>query len=327
MSYADQQYHTLLQELVDLADSTPATNNRTDTDAFTLFGRQMRFDLSQGFPLLTTKKVHFNSVLTELLWFLKGDTNIKYLLERNNHIWTDWRYKAFKEHCEATGQVPPEFMKEFEKNLMDGYIDPEWGDIGKGYGHQWRNFGEVRVKGHSFEKRIEDTPWSYESDIAQKGFDQISWVINEIKTNPKSRRLIVSGWNPHEVDKVDLPPCHTLFQFHVQDGKLSCQLYQRSADVFLGVPFNIASYALLTQMVAQVCGLGLGEFIWTGGNVHLYENHLTQAKDQLVRNPAWYDCPKLTIDTEGKTIFEITEDDVHLFDYAHFPAIKAPVAV
>lgn len=316
MSYADQQYHTLLQELVDLADSTPATNNRTDTDAFTLFGRQMRFDLSQGFPLLTTKKVHFNSVLTELLWFLKGDTNIKYLLERNNHIWTEWRFKAFKENCEATGQVPPEYLKEFEKNLLDGYIDAEWGDIGKGYGHQWRNFGELpELRPYSKDVKYQD------------GFDQISWVINEIKTNPKSRRLIVSGWNPHEVDKVDLPPCHTLFQFHVQDGKLSCQLYQRSADVFLGVPFNIASYALLTQMVAQVCGLGLGEFIWTGGNTHLYENHLTQAKDQLVRNPEWYDCPKLTIDTEGKTIFEITEDDVHLLDYAHFPAIKAPVAV
>lgn len=379
MSYADQQYHTLLQELVDLADSTPATNNRTDTDAFTLFGRQMRFDLSQGFPLLTTKKVHFNSVLTELLWFLKGDTNIKYLLEHNNHIWTDWRFKEFKEHCEATGQVPPEYLKEFEKNLLDGYIDEKWGDIGKGYGHQWRNFGQVTNDQVNFYSSAHPT-----NQEMIKGFDQISWVINEIKTNPKSRRLIVSGWNPHEVDKVDLPPCHTLFQFHVEpmslnerkrwvdknypgqgpqaitnyvkaippdtvltfsNGefdahfskvcdfvkaptfKLSCQLYQRSADVFLGVPFNIASYALLTQMIAQVCGLGLGEFIWTGGNVHLYENHLTQAKDQLVRNPTWHDCPKLTIDTEGKTIFEITEEDVHLEDYAHFPPIKAPVAV
>lgn len=369
MSYADQQYHTLLQELVDLADSTPATNNRTDTDAFTLFGRQMRFDLAQGFPLLTTKKVHFNSVLTELLWFLKGDTNIKYLLERNNHIWTDWRYKAYlQDHAKRTTPNSPKplSMAEFEKLLVnDPTIAEAYGDIGKGYGHQWRNFGEVKG-------------FSYYNDYRQlrqydgvKGFDQISWIINEIKTNPKSRRLIVSGWNPHEVDKVDLPPCHTLFQFHVEPmtlderiaytgspsagvvrmkatagsggiphdtykaldyfkvptHKLSCQLYQRSADVFLGVPFNIASYALLTQMVAQVCGLGLGEFIWIGGNTHLYENHLTQAKDQLVRNPTWYDCPKLTIDTEGKTIFEITEDDVHLFDYAHFPAIKAPVAV
>ena len=325
MSYADQQYHTLLQELVDLADSTSATNNRTDTDAFTLFGRQMRFDLSQGFPLLTTKKVHFNSVLTELLWFLKGDTNIKYLLERNNHIWTDWRYKAYlQDHAKRTTPNSPKplSMAEFENLLVtDPTIAEAYGDIGKGYGHQWRNFGEVKG-------------FSYYNDYRQlrqydgvKGFDQISWIINEIKTNPKSRRLIVSGWNPHEVDKVDLPPCHTLFQFHVQDGKLSCQLYQRSADVFLGVPFNIASYALLTKMVAQVCGLRLGEFIWIGGNTHLYENHLTQAKDQLVRNPAWHDCPKLTIDTEGKTIFEITEEDVHLEDYKHFPPIKAPVAV
>lgn len=316
MSYADQQYHTLLQELVDLADSTSATNNRTDTDAFTLFGRQMRFDLSQGFPLLTTKKVHFNSVLTELLWFLKGDTNIKYLLERNNHIWTDWRYKAYlQDHAKrtTTNSPKPLSMAEFENLLItDPTIAEAYGDIGKGYGHQWRTFGEIKHKSGFYLK---------------EGFDQISWIINEIKTNPKSRRLIVSGWNPHEVDKVDLPPCHTLFQFHVQDGKLSCQLYQRSADVFLGVPFNIASYALLTQMVAQVCGLGLGEFIWTGGNVHLYENHLTQASLQLSRDSVIYPAPKLRIDTEGKTIFEITEDNVHLSDYAHFPAIKAPVAV
>lgn len=373
MSYADQQYHTLLQELVDLADSTPATNNRTDTDAFTLFGRQMRFELSQGFPLLTTKKVHFNSVLTELLWFLKGDTNIKYLLEHNNHIWTDWRYKAYlQDHAKrSTPNSPkPLSMAEFEKLLItDPTIAEAYGDIGKGYGHQWRTFGEIKHKSGFYLK---------------EGFDQISWIINEIKTNPKSRRLIVSGWNPHEVDKVDLPPCHTLFQFHVEPmtlterkrwvdknypgqgpqaisdyvkstssdtvltfsniefdahfskvcdfakaptSKLSCQLYQRSADVFLGVPFNIASYALLTQMVAQVCGLGLGEFIWTGGNVHLYEDHLTQASLQLSRDSVIYPAPKLRIDTEGKTIFEITEDDVHLYDYAHFPPIKAPVAV
>lgn len=365
MSYADQQYHTLLQELVDLADSTPATNNRTDTDAFTLFGRQMRFDLAQGFPLLTTKKVHFSSVLTELLWFLKGDTNIKYLLEHNNHIWTDWRYKEYlHDHAKRTTPNSPDplSMAEFENLILnDPTIAEAYGDIGKGYGHQWRNFG---MSIHEVSRNDAGV-----SAVLQKGFDQISWVINEIKTNPKSRRLIVSGWNPHEVDKVDLPPCHTLFQFHlsplleqerlellrqkaikekwqsdetdrtkeewlglcddygIPSNKLSCQLYQRSADVFLGVPFNIASYALLTQMIAQVCGLGLGEFIWTGGNVHLYENHLTQAKDQLVRNPTWHDCPKLTIDTEGKTIFEITEEDVHLEDYNHFPPIKAPVAV
>ena len=375
MSYADKQYHALLQELVDLASTNTAVENRTDTDAFTLFGRQMRFNLAEGFPLLTTKKVHFKSVLSELLWFLKGDTNIKYLLERDNHIWTDWRYKEYLNYCKTNGFN--ECTKETFENMIvtDTSFAEMWGDIGKGYGHQWRNFGNVQEFSEVIASLNSGDGWY---DV-QEGFDQISWVVNEIKTNPKSRRLIVSGWNPHEVDKVDLPPCHTLFQFHVEPmslnerkrwvdknyagsgpqmlsdykkefpdyvcndmlefftevmdhndvptSKLSCQLYQRSADVFLGVPFNIASYALLTQMIAQVCGLGLGEFIWTGGNVHLYENHLEQAKDQLVRNPDWYGCPKLTIDTEGKTIFEITEDDVHLTDYEHFPAIKAPVAV
>ena len=375
MSYADIQYHALLNELVQQAQETNANENRTDVKTYSMFGKQMRFDLSKGFPLLTTKKVHFKSVLTELLWFLKGDTNIKYLLEHNNHIWTDWRYKYFQESFpnfaawfkQTYNQEAVMLTKaEFENKIVtDTMFAKQWGDIGKGYGHQWRNFGELP----------ELRPYSKDVKY-QEGFDQISWVINEIQTNPTSRRLIVSGWNPHEVDQVDLPPCHTLFQFHVSpmsfndrkrwvdsnykgdiladykkevtnysfDGmlehytnvmnhfkvptsKLSCQLYQRSADMFLGVPFNIASYALLTQMIAQVCGLGLGEFIWTGGNVHLYENHLEQAKDQLVRNPEWYDCPKLTIDTEGKTIFDITEDDAHLTDYIHFPPIKAPVAV
>lgn len=371
MSYADEQYHTLLQELVDLAENTSAVENRTDINTFSLFGRQMRFNLAEGFPLLTTKKVHFKSVVSELLWFLRGDTNIKYLLERDNHIWTDWRYKAYlQDHGKRSTPNSPEplSMAEFENLLLnDPTIAEAYGDIGKGYGHQWRNFGNVQEFCEVTASLNSGDGWY---DV-QEGFDQISWVINEIQTNPKSRRLIVSGWNPHEVDKVDLPPCHTLFQFHVElmtlderiaytgspsagvmrmkatagsggiphdtdkaldyfkvpTHKLSCQLYQRSADVFLGVPFNIASYALLTQMIAQVCGLGLGEFIWTGGNVHLYENHLTQAKDQLIRNPAWHDCPKLTIDTEGKTIFEITEEDVHLEDYNHFPPIKAPVAV
>lgn len=376
MSYADEQYHTLLQELVDLAENTSAVENRTDTDAFSLFGRQMRFNLAEGFPLLTTKKVHFKSVVSELLWFLRGDTNIKYLLERDNHIWTDWRYKAYlQDHAKrSTSNSPkPLSMAEFENLLLnDPTIAEEYGDIGRGYGHQWRNFGEV-----SKERRIGAGLYREEvTDVIQEGFDQISWVINEIKTNPKSRRLIVSGWNPHEVDKVDLPPCHTLFQFHVSpmtfndrkrwvdsnykgdiladykkevpnysfDGmlehytnvmdhfkvptsKLSCQLYQRSADVFLGVPFNIASYALLTQMIAQVCGLGLGEFVWTGGDVHLYENHLEQAKLQLSRDSSLYPAPNLQVDTLGKTIFEVTEDDVHLTNYEHYPPIKAPVAV
>lgn len=374
MSYADEQYHTLLQELVDLAENTSAVENRTVINTFSLFGRHMRFNLAEGFPLLTTKKVHFKSVVSELLWFLRGDTNIKYLLERDNHIWTDWRYKAYlQDHAKhSTSNSPkPLSMAEFENLLLnDPTIAEEYGDIGKGYGHQWRNFGEVKgFPYYNDNRQLRD----YEG---VKGFDQISWVINEIQTNPKSRRLIVSGWNPHEVDKVDLPPCHTLFQFHVSpmtfndrkrwvdsnykgdiladykkevpncsfDGmlehytnvmdhfnvptsKLSCQLYQRSADVFLGVPFNIASYALLTQMIAQVCGLGLGEFVWTGGDVHLYENHLEQAKLQLSRDSSLYPAPNMQVDTQGKTIFEITEEDVHLSNYEHYPAIKAPVAV
>ena len=280
---------TYLDLLQHILDNGGDKSDRTGTGTRSVFGHQMRFDLSKGFPLLTTKKVHFRSIVIELLWFLKGDTNVQYLKDNKVTIWDEW----------ATAEQTARFGR------------PE-GELGPVYGHQWRNFGATQNEDGSYQ---------------QNGFDQIKWLVNEIKTNPNSRRLIVSGWNPNEAGKVALPPCHTLFQFFVHDNKLSCQLYQRSADVFLGVPFNIASYALLTQMIAQVCGLGLGEFIWTGGNVHLYENHLTQAKDQLVRNPTWHDCPKLTIDTEGKTIFEITEDDVHLYDYAHFPAIKAPVAV
>lgn len=375
MSYADKQYHALLQELVDLASTNTAVENRTDTDAFTLFGRQMRFNLAEGFPLLTTKYVHFKSVVSELLWFLRGDTNIQYLLERNNRIWTDWRLKAFNEMRKSLGK-PEVDAKQFEQMILeDEEFTDLWGDIGKGYGHQWRNFGQVVNDKVNFYSSAHPT-----NQEMIKGFDQISWVINEIKTNPKSRRLIVSGWNPHEVDKVDLPPCHTLFQFHVEPmnltqrkrwvdshyegggmqaiadyhkslplkdkqllrqvdfnevcdfakapkAKLSCQLYQRSADVFLGVPFNIASYALLTHMVAQVCDLAVGEFIWTGGNTHLYENHLEQAKQQLANDPTVYPAPKISIDSVGKTIFEITEEDIDLGMYIHFPPIKAPVAV
>lgn len=363
MSYADVQYHKLLEELVHKMEGTGLTENRTEISATNIFGYQMRFDLAKGFPILTTKSVHFKSVLVELLWFLKGDTNIKYLLENNVHIWTDWRFKEFKEHCESTGQVPPEYLKEFEKNLLDGYIDDKWGDIGKGYGHQWRKFGE------QYSEYDDDY-----GEVVKDGFDQISWVINEIKTNPNSRRLIVSGWNPHEVDKVDLPPCHTLFQFFVEprsnkemiedweskmgrtfksqynkdvwksakgfqeyllalmkaDGirtsKLSCQLYQRSADVFLGVPFNIASYALLTHMVAQTCGLEVGEFIWTGGVTHLYGNHYLQAKEQLTRDVNAYEAPKLLLNPE-KEVLTFNINDVELQGYESFPSIKAEVAV
>lgn len=363
MSYADIQYHALLSELVQQAQKTNANENRTDVKTYSLFGKQMRFDLSLGFPLLTTKKVHMKSVITELLWFLKGDTNIKYLLERNNHIWTDWRYKEYQDwHNMTYGTLNMSLsQKEFEDFIIEdeGFAET-WGDIGKGYGHQWRNFGEVKAENHF---------------RFQEGFDQISWVINEIQTNPSSRRLIVSGWNPHEVDQVDLPPCHTLFQFFVEEyaleelylawerklkrpfnsryeqggwksyegfkeyvhsamkaegiltHKLSCQLYQRSADMFLGVPFNIASYALLTQMIAQVCGLGLGEFIWTGGDVHLYENHVEQANTQLGNDPNKYEAPTLVLNPDIKNIFDFDVNDIEVINYESFPKITAPVAV
>lgn len=370
MSYADIQYHALLNELVQQAQETNANENRTDVKTYSMFGKQMRFDLSKGFPLLTTKKVHFKSVVTELLWFLKGDTNIKYLLEHKNHIWTDWRYKEYLDwHMLTYGTLNMSLsQKEFEEYIIedDGFAET-WGDIGKGYGHQWRNFGEVSRTDTSGKEPLHL--------IQRKGFDQISWVINEIQTNPSSRRLIVSGWNPHEIDKVDLPPCHTLFQFFVEKrsneemikdwesklnrtfksqydkdvwkslsgfqeyleslmvaeniptSKLSCQLYQRSADMFLGVPFNIASYALLTQMIAQVCGLGLGEFIWTGGDVHLYENHVEQATTQLGNDPNKYKAPTLVLNPDIKNIFEFDVNDIEVINYESFPKITAPVAV
>lgn len=261
--------------------------DRTGTGTISYFGSQMRFDLADGFPLLTTKKVHSKSIIHELLWFLKGDTHVKYLQDNGVRIWNEW----------ATAEQTARFGK------------PE-GELGAIYGHQWRNFGATK-----------NADGQYQND----GFDQISWLIHEIKTNPHSRRLIVSGWNPLEANQVALPPCHTLFQFFVQNGKLSCQLYQRSADVFLGVPFNIASYALLTHMVAQVCDLEVGEFIWTGGDTHLYSNHIEQAQLQLSRQPL--PLCQLKLNPEIKDIFQFTFDDIQIVDYQSHPAIKADVAV
>lgn len=308
MNLQEQQYLDLLSKLLE----APYKEDRTGTGTHSLFGHQMRFDLSQGFPLLTTKQVHLRSIVVELLWFLKGDTNIRYLLQNGCTIWTDWRLKEFNAFRKEIGE--PDFTKEeFEQLIIeDEQFAYHWGDIGKGYGHQWRNFGEQYSE--------------YDDDYGQvvkNGFDQIEWVINEIKTNPDSRRLIVSGWNPHEINKVDLPPCHTLFQFYVQDGKLSCQLYQRSADVFLGVPFNIASYALLTHIIAQETGLGIGEFIWTGGDVHLYSNHVDQAKEQILRTP--YQFPTLCI--SPRPYMELCVGDIAVENYKHHPKISAPVAV
>jgi thymidylate synthase len=263
-----QQYHQLLEKI--LSEGTHKSD-RTGTGTISIFGHQMRFDLSKGFPLVTTKKVHLKSVIYELLWFLKGDTNIKWLNEHGVSIWDEWA--------------------------------DENGNLGPVYGHQWRSW-----------------PAPDGSTI-----DQISNLIDQIKRNPDSRRLIVSAWNVAEVDKMKLPPCHTLFQFYVADGRISCQLYQRSADVFLGVPFNIASYALLTMMVGQVCGYAPGEFIWTGGDTHLYLNHIEQAKLQLSRDIR--PLPVMHINQEIKSIFDFKYEDFNLIGYDPHPAIKAEVAV
>lgn len=286
-------YLMLLSKLLKAAPK----DDRTGTGTSEIFGYQMRFDLSRGFPLLTTKKVHFKSIAIELLWFLRGRTDNQWLKERGVTIWDEW---ATEEQCAKFGR------KE--------------GDLGPIYGHQWRNFGEQEVE------TIGHNSLGDEFSVLARidGFDQIAWLINEIKTNPNSRRLIVSGWNPAEANNVALPPCHTLFQFHVNDGKLSCQLYQRSADTFLGVPFNIASYALLTHIIALECGLEVGEFIWTGGCVHLYKNHFEQAKLQLTRSPRQF--PKLII--KNKKPFDKYEfEDFEIADYNPYPSIKAEVAV
>ncbi len=262
-------------------------SDRTGVGTRGVFGYQMRFDLRAGFPVLTTKKLHLKSIIYELLWFLSGRTDNQWLTERGVSIWNEW---ASAEACARFGR------KE--------------GDLGPVYGHQWRNFGATRRPDGSF---------------ADDGVDQIRKLIDEIRRNPASRRLIVSGWNPAEADQVALPPCHTLFQFYVQDGELSCQLYQRSADIFLGVPFNIASYALLTRMIAQVAGLKAGDFVHTFGDAHLYNNHVEQAKLQLSRAPRA--LPTLTINPAVTDLFAFRFEDFTLEGYDPHPGIKAAVAV
>ncbi|WP_201599628.1 thymidylate synthase [Psychrobacter immobilis] len=261
--------------------------DRTGTGTLSHFGAQLRFNLADGFPLLTTKRVHFKSIVYELFWFLSGSTHVDYLQANGVRIWNEW----------STAEQTARFNRPA-------------GDLGPVYGHQWRNYGA---------SQREDG--SYNND----GVDQITQVIEQIKTNPNSRRLIVSGWNPGEADQVALPPCHTLFQFFVADNKLSCQLYQRSADLFLGVPFNIASYALLTHMVAQVCGLEVGEFIWTGGDCHIYQNHREQVELQLTRE--LYKLPTLTLNSDVNDIFAFKYEDISVDGYESHPAIKAKVAV
>jgi thymidylate synthase len=263
-----KQYLDLMQNIL---DNGASKTDRTGTGTLSLFGTQMRFDLQKGFPLITTKKLHLRSIIYELLWFLNGDTNIKYLNDNKVTIWDEW--------ADANGELGPV------------------------YGHQWRSW-----------------PAPNGSSI-----DQITQVINQIRQKPDSRRHIVSAWNPAEVDKMALPPCHALFQFYVADGKLSCQLYQRSADFFLGVPFNIASYALLTHMFAQQCDLLPGEFVWTGGDTHLYTNHLEQARLQLSRSP--HPLPSLVINRKPATIFDYAFEDFEIVNYQAHPGIKAPIAV
>ena len=280
----ERAYLDLLQHV--LSQGTEK-GDRTGTGTLSHFGAQLRFDLADGFPLLTTKKVHFKSIVYELFWFLSGSTHVDYLQENGVRIWNEW----------ATAEQTARFNRPA-------------GDLGPVYGHQWRNYGATK-----------DENGIYNND----GIDQISQVIEQIKNNPNSRRLIVSGWNPAEAEQVALPPCHTLFQFFVADNKLSCQLYQRSADLFLGVPFNIASYALLTHMVAQVCGLEVGEFVWTGGDCHIYQNHREQVELQLTRS--LYELPTLTLNPDIKDIFAFTFDDISVEGYESHPAIKAKVAV
>ena len=280
----EQAYLDLLQHVLSHGSEK---GDRTGTGTLSHFGAQLRFDLADGFPLLTTKKVHFKSIVYELFWFLSGSTHVDFLQENGVRIWNEW----------STAEQTARFNRPA-------------GDLGPVYGHQWRNYGASK-----------DGNGVYNND----GIDQITQVVEQIKNNPNSRRLIVSGWNPAEAEQVALPPCHTLFQFFVADNKLSCQLYQRSADLFLGVPFNIASYALLTHMVAQVCGLEVGEFVWTGGDCHIYQNHREQVELQLTRE--LYTLPTLTLNPNVTDIFAFKYEDISVDGYESHPAIKAKVAV
>lgn len=291
-----RQYLDLMQHVLDKGIKK---EDRTGTGTLSVFGHQMRFDLSEGFPLLTTKKVFLRGIIHELLWFLAGDTNIKYLVDNKVGIWNEWPHANY---VKQTGDAIS--LEAFVERIReDEAFAQKWGGIGPGYGHQWRSW-PTPEGGH---------------------IDQIAQVVGQIKTNPDSRRLIVSAWNVAEVEKMALPPCHTLFQFYVADGRLSCQLYQRSADIFLGVPFNIASYALLTMMIAQVCDLEPGDFVHTLGDAHIYSNHLEQTREQLSRET--YPLPKMKINPEVKDLFAFTIDDFELVDYQCHPPIKAPVAV
>ncbi|MDQ0350810.1 thymidylate synthase [Alkalibacillus filiformis] len=314
----EQGYLNLCQTVLEHGSDR---GDRTGVGTRSMFGHQMRFNLQEGFPLLTTKRVPFKLIVSELLWFIKGDTNIRYLLQHNNNIWNEWAFKNWVESDEYDGPDMTNFgvrsleddqfneqyqeqMSKFKKRILeDDQFAEEFGHLGDVYGKQWRHW----------------------QDSKGETIDQLKQVIHDIKNNPNSRRLIVSAWNPEDIPTMALPPCHTLFQFYVQDGKLSCQLYQRSGDIFLGVPFNIASYALLTHLVAHECGLEVGEFVHTFGDAHIYHNHFDQVNEQLGREMKPF--PTLKLNAEKQSIFDFEVEDLTVEGYNPHPAIKAPIAV
>ncbi|MBD8035970.1 thymidylate synthase [Solibacillus sp. A46] len=319
---------TYLDFMKYILDNGVKKEDRTGTGTISVFGYQMRFDLSKGFPLFTTKRTSFKLIASELLWFIKGDTNIRYLLQHNNHIWDEWAFKKWVESDEYEGPDMTDFgrrcledeefnllykkeLKDFcDRVLTDDEFAEKYGDLGNVYGKQWRRW----------------------TDSEGNEIDQIKDVINQIKTNPDSRRLIVNAWNPEDVinagakgSKAALPPCHVMFQFYVANNKLSCQLYQRSGDTFLGINYNITSYALLLYLMAKECNLEVGEFIHTVGDAHIYLNHVEQVEEQLSREPR--DLPTLTINTDKQSIFDIELEDLTIEGYNPHPSIKAPIAV
>lgn len=307
-----KQYQDLLRHVL---ENGADKNDRTGTGTKSVFGYQMRFDLNAGFPLLTTKKLATRAIIHELIWFLSGSTNIKYLVDNDVKIWNEWPFDRFLKANDLTAKFPtysPEWTAELarfvEQIKTDATFAAKWGELGPVYGKQWRRW---------------ETP--------EKTFDQINDLLQQIKSNPDSRRLLVCAWNVGEVSRMALPPCHCLFQFYVAPAsangrrKLSCQLYQRSADIFLGVPFNIASYALLTHMIAQVCDLDVGDFVHTLGDAHLYSNHLEQTREQLGREPR--SLPQLTLNPAIKDLFAFKFEDIEITGYDPHPAIKAPIAV
>lgn len=319
MSNSEQSYLQLLKYVL---ENGTKKEDRTGTGTISTFGYQMRFDLSEGFPLLTTKRIPFRLIASELIWFIQGDTNIRYLLQNNNNIWNEWAFKRWIESECYTGpdmtnfglrsQSDPAFQALYDEQmelfkqriLSDELFAADFGELGNVYGKQWREWKTSQGE----------------------TIDQLKDVIATIKSNPDSRRLIVSAWNPEDVpSNMALPPCHTMFQFYVTNGKLSCQLYQRSADIFLGIPFNIASYALLTHMVAHECGLEVGDFVHTLGDAHIYTNHMDQIQTQLEREPRA--LPTLKLNTDKHSIFDFAVEDLVIEQYEPHPSIKAPVAV